>query len=643
MNKLKELFKKILAYSKENWDLVATLLITVVAFFVMFGPRAFNVYDTDWVNKGGDFTVSYLGSVFYRMDEWHWPIFMHDNMGYPFGISVHGTDGSPMLSLIFKVFHKWFGLPATAQFVGPWMFICYILQAVASVYIFRHAFKNKFMIILGSLFFISSPIMLMRVFVHVNLMPHFILLFSILLWLNNRLGKKEWIYINILYTLCMLTCPYYLPMCTGFFVLLWYKQVIVQKSVSWKSFAKGILATGAVMGIWYYLLGMYQTGGELSGGGWRGLALNLTALFNPIWSKSQFFNTLTPKADFDADNYFGLGLLILLILCLREVIGLFSKEKMQGNGLLVIILTGFVVFALSPQVKLGTVMILDYKPGALVEWIGGVFRYSGRFFWPVWYLLAYFIIKTAYYKFGKMAFVVVPVLLLVQIWDLYPTYKSKASFIWEARPVPVATNTPEWDELAKRYDNVFIFAHNKNYRDVWKWAIKHNKNVNYGFLNSRATKKPEELVNKVKEEILSGYVSDPTYFYIIDEDLMARINDVAKINPDVAKLKSQIRRVSTYDILEYDAALQPVMMSFSEQKIKVNHRYWQADLIMTSKHRLYRVLEKGDKDYATITRHDDMLVLKWDRYGTEEFKKGRNGEYWQIYEGKSIEPAEGVQ
>ena len=89
---------------------------------------------------------------------------------------------------------------------------------------------------------------------------------------------------------------------------------------------------------------------------------------------------------------------------------------------------------------------------------------------------------------------------------------------------------------------------------------------------------------------------------------MARINDVAKVNPDVAKLKSQIRRVSTYDILEYDATLQPVMMSFSEQKIKVNHRYWQADLIMTSKHRLYRVLEKGDKDYATITRHDDILV-----------------------------------
>lgn len=630
--------EKIVSYTKNNWDLLVTLFITIVLFFVMFGVRAFNVYDTDWVNKGGDFTVSYLGSVFYRMDEWRWPIFMHMNMGYPFGISVHGTDASPMLSLIFKALHKFFGLPATAQFVGPWMFICYVLQAIASVLIFRHAFKNKFFIIIGSLFFVTAPIMLMRVFVHVNLMPHFILLFSILLWLNNRLGIRQWVYINVLYSLCMLTCPYFLPMCTGFFALLWYRQVIRDKQVSWMSFAKGILVTAGVMGIWYYLLGMYQTGGELSGGGWRGLALNLTALFNPIWSKSQFFNTLTPKADFDADNYFGLGLLILVILSFREICGLFSKENLARHGLLALLLVGFFVFALSPQVKLGTVTVLDYKPGALIEWIGGIFRYSGRFFWPLWYLLAFFIITLCPKKFGKKAYIILPVVLLIQIWDLYPTYQMKSDFIRKAKPVPVATDTMEWDQLAEKYDNVFIFAHNKNYRDVWKWAVRHNKNVNYGFLNSRATKKPEELVAKVKDEILSGYISDDSFFYVIDEDLMKQIAEVAKVSSEVAKLKGKIRRVSGFDILECDETLKPVMMSFIPKILTVNHRYWKSDLVSTTPNRLYRLFDDGRKDYASILRNDDKLVLKWDRYGTEEFKKGSDGQYWQIVDGKSIDP-----
>ena len=63
----------------------------------------------------------------------------------------------------------------------------------------------------------------------------------------------------------------------------------------------------------------------------------------------------------------------------------------------------------------------------------------------------------------------------------------------------------EWDRLDKEYDNIFIFAHNENYRNMWRWAIKHKKNVNYGFLN-RPSKKTMKLVEETKEQILSGYI-----------------------------------------------------------------------------------------------------------------------------------------
>lgn len=626
-------------YAKNNWDMWATIVITFVAFFVMFGFNILNIYNTDFVNKGGDFTVTYLGSVFYRLDEWRWPIFTHTNLAYPFGISVHGTDGSPLLSIIFKALTKVFHIPATAQFIGIWMFISYILQAVASVLIFRHAFKNKFLVIIGALFFVTAPIMMMRVFVHINLMPHFILLFAILLYLNNRLGKKEWIYMGILYSLGILTCPYFLPMQTGFFALLWYRQVWVEKKVSWKSAAIGISSLMAVLGVWFYLLGMLATGQQLSSGGWRGLGLNLTALFNPIWSKSQVINTLTPKADFDADNYFGLGLLILLVLCFREVFGLFTRENLKKNAPLALLLLGLFLFAITSQVKLATNVIFDYNPGAFMNWLGGVFRYSGRFFWSIWYLLAFFIIRECYRKFKNKAFLLLPLLLFVQVWDLYPTYKSKSDFALGAKPVKVSTVSPEWDDLAKKYDKVFIFAHNKNYRDMWKWAIKNNKKVNYGFLN-RPSKETNDLVSKTKEEVLSGYVSDPTYFYVIDEDFMKQIDNLVAVNPDVAKLRASIRRIDNYDILEYDPTLRPQMMSFVSKKIGVNHQYWTDELVMTAPYRIYRELENNYKDYASIQRYDDEhLDLKWDRYGVEEFRKGKDGRYYQWINGRSIEDA----
>lgn len=613
----------------QNIDMIGSIILTLECFLYLFGLIVLDIYNTDFVVKGGDFTVSYLGSVFYRIDEWRWPIFTHMNLAYPYGISVHGTDGSPLLSLIFKIFHKFFGLPADVQFVGIWMLICYILQAVVAVLIFRHAFKNKFLILVSSLFIVSAPIMMMRVFVHINLMCHFILLFSILMYLNNKLTFKEWMWMGVLLGLAILTCPYFLPMISGFFALLMYQKVWVERTVSWKSLFYGFLFLGSVFCILFYLLGMMTTGQVLSSGGWRGLSLNLTALFNPIWSQSRVFNTLTPAADFDADNYYGFGLLLLLLILFSSVKRLFSSENLKRNAPLALLLFGFTLFALSSQVKLGTAVILDYKPGAFINWLGSVFRYSGRFFWPVWYLLTYFLIKTLAQKFPKGVFVILPLLLCVQIWDLYPTYKAKSDFVYispkEANPFV----SKEWDRLDKEYKNVFIFAFNDNYRNMWRWAIKHRKNVNYGFLN-RPSAKTTELVNKVREEILSGYVSDNSYFYLIDKDLMKSINGAAKLNPDVAKLKSYIKNIDGFQILEYSPELVKKSESFKEIRIPVSHKYWRDDIIQISQYRAYRNVNNEFTDFATILKFDDkVLRLKWDKYGIEEFEKRSDGRYHQ--------------
>lgn len=621
-------------FVKNNWDMIACIIVTLVAFFYLFGVSVLNLYNIDLVTKGGDFTVSYLGSVFYRMDEWRWPIFTHMNLAYPYGISVHGTDGSPLLSVIFKAFHTFFGLRPDVQYVGWWMLVCYILQAIVSVLIFRTAFKNKFYVFVASLFFVSAPIMMMRVFVHINLMPHFILLFAILMYLKNKLGTSEWIQMAVLMSLGILTCPYFLPMIAGFFVILMIQKAWIERQISWFTVLKG---TGFLFGVfcfWWYMLGMGSTEQNLASGGWRSLGLNLTALFNPIWSKSQVFNTLTPKADFDADNYFGFGLLLLLLVFFADVKNLFTRENLKKHALLALLLTGFVLFALTPQIKAGTVIVLDYKPGDTINWLGSVFRYSGRFFWPVWYLLAYFLIKTLVQKFPKKALFILPALLVIQIWDLYPTYSAKSNFVSSTRPQVNQLVSKEWDRLDKEYKNIFIFAHNNGYRDMWKWALKHGKNVNYGFLN-RPSRKVTDMVNSVREEVLSGYVSNADYFYVIDSDLKKRIDEAAKVNPAVAELKKRIQKIDTYEILEYQTDLHQNYLSARKnargKKIPVSHRYWREDLIQTGPHRLYRPLEKGDKDYATMVRYDDkMLILKWDRYGTEEFEKKSDGRYHQI-------------
>ncbi len=619
--------KKILAY--KNFDFAVTLILTLSAFFYLFGWQSLNPYNIDFAQRGGDFTVTYLGSVLYRLDEWRWPLLTHTNLAYPYGISVHGTDGSPLWAFIFKIFHKVFGAPANWQFFGIWMLICYVLQAYFSVRIFRHAFKNKFLIILGACFFVTAPIMLMRLFVHVNLQCHFVLLWAILLWMNNKLQRRQWIEMGVLVSLGTLMCPYFLPMIAGFFALLFYNQVWVAKKVSWKRLVCGLGGLALVFGFWLLMLGMLQKGQVLTSGGWRGLSLNLTALFNPIWSKSKVFNTLTPKADFDADNYFGFGLLILLVLCFPYVKVLFRRENLKKHAPLALLLTGFFMFALSPSIKCGTVTILDYKPGELVDWLGATFRYSGRFFWPIWYLLAYFLIKTFAAQYKKWVFILLPVLLIVQIWDISPSWQSKSDFIRKAPKATYPFKSPEWKRLSMQYQNVFMFAHNNGHRDIWRWVIRNNKNVNYGFLN-RPSQKTTNLVDRVREELMNGYVSSPNYFYVIDSDLMKSLNEAARINPAVEKLKTHIKKIDGFHILEYVPELDKKQKKFTKRVISIKHSYWEDTLEQISQYRMVRDVDGKFKDYATILQFDGkVLKLKWDKYDVEEFIRGAGGVYYQ--------------
>lgn len=629
-----KLVNKVLLWAHRNWDMLLAVFITVMAFFAMFGTDILLFSNTYFTSISGDFSVSYMGSVLYRLDEWRWPLLTHQNLVYPYGISVHGTDGSPLLSLIFKVLYKFFGLSPEAQFVGIWMLISYILQAYVSVLIFRHAFKNKWLIVIGSLFFVSSPIMLDRVFVHINLMPHFVLLFAILLWMNNRLGKKEWIYMAILFSLGFLTCPYFLPMQAVFFMLLIYNKWCVEKQVQFKTILKGLTFLALVSLFWFYMLGMLATGQKLDSGGWRDFALDLAAPICPRWGLPRFFRCPVPLGglDWDADNYIGLGIFILFCGLFFHVKDLFRRENLRAHWLLSLSLLGLILFAVSPQIRFMKIPLLDYDPGKYITWLGNTFRFSGRFFWPVWYLLVFFLIKTAGKVLKQKALYVLPTLLVIQIWDLSPLYLDKVKFFKDNnKPEGVVfLKSPVWEELAKKYPNVFVFDY-KDFEMAWRWAIKYHKNVNYGFLN-RPNPKAAETVDMVRQQILSGYISPEfkDYFFVLDRQLMEKVDFMATLDKQVKKIRDKIQLVDGANVLEYDPDIMNYKPENFEQKvISVVHKVWADDLIQISSHRLYRLLPDGRKDYASILELDkEKMVLLWDAWGKEEFKRQSDGRYY---------------
>lgn len=632
-NYTQKLLKWCMPWLTRNCDFVLTIGVTLFAFYLMFGFDILMWNNTNFVSRGGDFSVSYMGSVFYRLDEWRWPIFTHENLAFPYGISVHGTDGSPLLSFIFKILHKVFGVSAEAQFVGIWMLISYVLQAYVSVLIFRHAFKNKWFITIGALFFVSSPIMLHRVFVHINLMPHFILLFAILMWMNNRLGRKEWIYMAILFSLAFLTCPYFLPMQAVFFGMLIYRKWIDEKELRFLSVVKGILFLAIVSLFWFYMLGMLSTGQQLSSGGWRMYGMNLATFICPTWGVPRVFRCQIPQdqfGNFDYDNYLGFGVFALFVLFFFQVKDLFWRENLRKHWLLSLSLAGMFLFALSPQIRYMNATLVEYEPGKWISWIGDIFRYSGRFFWPIWYLLVFFLIKTAVSSFGKKAWLMLPVFLFIQIWDLYPLFLDKVNFFKTSNSSEglMTLKSPKWEEFAKKYDNVFIFDF-IGYEMGWKWAIRYNKNVNYGFLN-RPTPKAKQTVDAVRQQILSGYISPEysNYFFLLNPKVLTQIKELSKIDPNLQRIDSAIQNIDGVYVLEYSPEFEQLSQNFMSEIIPVAHQYWSENLIQVSPYRIYRPMPDGGKDYATILElNDENLHLQWDEWGREFFKRQDDGRY----------------
>ena len=378
------------------------------------------------------------------------------------------------------------------------------------------------------------------------------------------------------------------------------------------------------------------TGQKLNSGGWRYYGMNLAAFVCPVWGTPRVFRCQIPPdnfGNFDQDNYLGFGAFLLLVFFFFHVKDLFRRENLRKNWLLALILTGMTLFALSPQVRYMTTVLVEYEPGEIISWLGDTFRFSGRFFWSVWYLLVFFLLKTAGQVFGKKAWLILPIFLGIQIWDIYPLYMDKVNF-FNSNNKPegvVFLRSPEWAELARKYKNVFVFDY-EGYEMAWYWAIKYRKNVNYGFLN-RPTPKAKETVDAVRQQLMSGYIAPEyrDYFFLITPKLLQQINTMANIDPRVKELASHVRQIDGVNILEYSPELMSQSEEFMSRPIPVAHKYWSDQLIQTGSHRLYRLLPNNEKDYASILVMDgNRLILQWDSWGEERFQMQGDGWYHMV-------------
>src|SRR5215813_6489001 len=399
----------------QNQAVWLSILTGVFAFVGFTGGRILRPGYIDWLMDGMDTSTNFLGWEFFR----HTPIFQfplgaNPSYGTDLGNSLVHTDSIILVAFLFKPFNSL--LPHTFQYVGLWVLCCFVLQAFFAYKLLSHFTKDKWLLWIGSGFFLLAPAFLFRL---VGFYAHFsqwVLLAGFCLYFSSRFTLWRWI---VLLSITALINAYLLVMVGAIWVAdLWQRSWRRELKIAQAPFyvLAGMGVTGAVM----WLAGYFMTGREVMGDGFGFYRMNLLSMIDPgpIWAVVLRDQPGGPGDD-EGFNYLGLGILALALIAGYEWL---RKPKMSIDRRslvpLLLISLGLCLYALSNRVAIGSQELFAYPLPYHLDRLANTFRASGRMFWPVCYLIYLAVLCFVFRRLERrVAITICSLMLVVQVVD----------------------------------------------------------------------------------------------------------------------------------------------------------------------------------------------------------------------------------
>ena len=385
---------------QKTWVLLLLgALLGLAAFLCLYGTAPLDPANDAWIWYGYDETdihQHYAGWLGFRNSSWQFPLAQADALAYPAGtgVNISFTDSLPWVSVLFKLLAP--VLPAQFQWFGLYELAAFILQGMAAA-LFLY---DLLPLAAGTALFAFSPIMIERAFRHVALSSHYIVLFALYTYLRGR--REQRCFMPVFWLLAALgvgITPYFLPMAAIFALLLAVENALhTRKLLAPCGLFLGTCAAGYAAGV---VLGSLNNGYSASRENYGVFSFNLNALFNPSSVGGYTWSRILPArpqlyGQYDGFNYLGFGILALLgVLCAAAVVlAVHSKAGraalaglLRRNLVLILGMAFMTLFAITNVVCFDDVELLNIPlPEGLVK-LCGIFRASGRMFYPVYYVL----------------------------------------------------------------------------------------------------------------------------------------------------------------------------------------------------------------------------------------------------------------
>ena len=498
-------------------------ILSVCAFISIYGIYILNPTYTDWLMVGGDLSQHYLGWTGYRNSDWMFPIGMHNSLSYPECTSIIFTDSIPLFAVFFKLLSP--VLPAQFQYFGLWGLMCFVLQGIFAAKILKNHTKSLISTIIGSLIFIFSPVMLMRMFGHSALSAHWILLFALMVFINYTDYKDHWkkliAHISLMGILSSSVHMYFV-LISGIVLI----GIIALDFATYKSWNRAIKMLGSYLlcvVIVVYLLGGFSSGMSVSGSSIGEYSFNLNAFINPQdWSIYLKTLPLWSFWQFEGFAYLGAGCLLLFLFAVsfffqNQQLKLFLNKKYFIVPLILLCLIAILV-AMSPTITLNDKALFTYPLPDFILKMWSIFRASGRTIWIVVYLIVFYSV-IAVMKFSKKQVSVglLALALVIQVTDISGQLKQKSlqynvynqydsplqtEDFWQTVGENEQIKQVIYTNLTQDYDYCFALT---------QWAMMNNKTTSSFYLARANTDTLQSIIDDALENIT------PECIYIFDE------------------------------------------------------------------------------------------------------------------------------
>ena len=354
-------------------------------FVQLGGLHTLNPHNLDWV-LGGDWRQHLLGWLFFRREHWTFPLGTLTTLPYPVGSNIGFTDSNPLVSILLKPFAGF--LPAEFQFIGPWLAFCFVMQGYFGAALTSTITAKPVQQMLGGFLFVLSPVLAARMG-HDTLCAQWLLLGLMYVGFREYAGsdavRRGTRLAIILAALAASIHPYLAAMSAALasasYLRMWRGRIISLVHAL-RLIATALAAIATVM----FAIGYFEKANPGTVG-FETYAADLVALVDGAGYSKVMPDFHLIEGRWEGFGFVGLGALIGVGLA---AIAWVRTRARPPRGAWIVIVCCFLmsVYALSAKVTFANDQVARlHTIFDRLDILTKPFRASGRFIWPLHYLV----------------------------------------------------------------------------------------------------------------------------------------------------------------------------------------------------------------------------------------------------------------